>query len=160
VLQAANRAGARPIGIADWITGIMTHESGKPFTINTNVDRAGIGNRFQKPNVIRDPNLPSGQRSPERWFDTTAFVLPPAGEFGNAGRNIVIGPTYNNVDFSLIKYFNFSERHRLELRAEFFNLLNHPNFDIPVRIFGSPSLGVIQTANFPRQIQFGLKYQF
>ena len=142
------------------ITGIVTHESGKPFTINSNVDRAGIGSRFQKPSVLRDPNLPESERTPQRWFDTGAFVLPPAGQFGNAGRNIVIGPAYDNLDFSVIKYTSLNERHRIEFRAEFFNLFNHPNLDIPVRIFGSPSFGQISTANFSRQIQFGLKYQF
>jgi hypothetical protein len=147
--------------IGGWmITGIVTHESGKPFTVNSNADRAGIGTRFQKPDVIRDPNLPGDERTPQRWFDTGAFVNPPVGQFGNAGRNIVIGPAYDNVDFSVIKYIALSERHRIEFRTEFFNLLNHPNLDIPVRIFGSPSFGQISTASFSRQIQFGLKYQF
>jgi hypothetical protein len=156
-----NTSGAMSKVIGGWmITGIVTHESGKPFTVNSNLDRAGIGNRFQKPNVIRDPNLPENERTPARWFDTGAFVSPPVGQFGNAGRNIVIGPAYDNVDFSVIKYTSITERHRIEFRAEFFNLLNHPNLDIPVRIFGSPSFGQIQTASFPRQIQFGLKYQF
>ena len=158
-LKEINGALAKLIG--GWmITGIVTHESGKPFTINSNVDRAGIGSRFQKPSVLRDPNLPESERTPQRWFDTGAFVLPPAGQFGNAGRNIVIGPAYDNVDFSVIKYTSLNERHRIEFRAEFFNLFNHPNLDIPVRIFGSPSFGQISTANFSRQIQFGLKYQF
>jgi hypothetical protein len=110
--------------------------------------------------VIRDPNLPESERTPQRWFDTGAFVLPLPGQFGNAGRNIVIGPAYDNVDFSLIKNIAISDRHQLELRAEVFNLFNHPNLDIPVRIFGSPSFGQITTANFSRQIQFGIKYQF
>lgn len=147
--------------IGGWlVTGIVTHESGKPFSVTSNADSAGIGSRFQRPDVIRNPNLPPSERTPERWFDPQAFVAPPAGSFGSSGRNILIGPSFNNFDFSLIKHINLNERHRFEFRAEFFNLFNHPNLDVPVRIFGSPSLGRILTAGFPRQIQFGLKYIF
>jgi Carboxypeptidase regulatory-like domain len=142
------------------VTGIITHESGKPFTINSNADTAGVGNTFQRPNMIRDPNLPSSQRSPAKWFDTGAFVAPPAGQFGNAGRSVVLGPAFDNVDFSVVKQTAITERQRLEFRAEIFNLLNHPNLGLPVRILGSPSFGQIVTANFSRQIQFGLKYVF
>ncbi len=142
------------------ITLIITHESGKPFTVNSNADTAGVGSTFQRPDLIRNPNLPASQRTVDRWFDTAAFVAPPAGQFGNAGRSDVLGPAFNDVDFSVVKQTAITERQRLEFRAEIFNLLNHPNLGLPVRIFGSPSFGQIVTANFSRQIQFGLKYLF
>jgi hypothetical protein len=78
----------------------------------------------------------------------------------------LIGPGLNNLDFSLLKNIPFRhEGRRLEFRAEFFNLLNIPHFDIPGDTFGTPALSEVQSANKygirpPRQIQLGLKYIF
>jgi hypothetical protein len=89
--------------------------------------------------------------------------------FGNAGRNTVVGPGLTNVDFSVFKnnhVARISETFNIQFRAEFFNLLNHANFQAPLKhnaIFnqdGSPasSAGQINsTSTFSRQIQFGLK---
>ncbi len=109
--------------------------------------------------------------APGSWFNTCAFAMPATGpvgitEFGSAGRNILIGPGYTNLDFSLSKNFRFrAEGHRLQLRGEFFNILNHPNFDIPSHVFGAANFGQVLSANAygsrpPRQIQVGIKYLF
>jgi hypothetical protein len=109
--------------------------------------------------------------APGSWFNTCAFAMPATGpvgitEFGSAGRNILIGPGYTNLDFSLSKNFRFrAEGHRLQLRGEFFNILNHPSLDIPSHVFGSANFGQVLSANAygsrpPRQIQVGLKYVF
>jgi hypothetical protein len=85
---------------------------------------------------------------------------------GTDGRNTVIGPGLNNLDFSLLKEIPFRhEGRRLELRFEFFNLFNIPHFDLPGRTFAESSLGMVQSSNLygnkpPRQIQLGLKYIF
>jgi hypothetical protein len=113
---------------------------------------------------------------PGSWFNPCAFAQPalvqlnpysaPVPLFGNAGRNILIGPAFSNLDFSLSKTIPLhSDRQRLQLRGEFFNLSNHPNLDIPNHIFGSPTFGEVLSANAygnkpPRQIQLGLKYSF
>jgi hypothetical protein len=120
--------------------------------------------------MVADPNLPSDQRTPDRWFNTDAFVLQPVGFLGTAGRNVVEGPGTNIVDLSLLKNIPFNDRHRLQFRTEFFNAFNHVNFDVPERIClvtatGAPCSGMapfgrISAARDPRILQFALKYLF
>jgi hypothetical protein len=80
-----------------------------------------------------------------------------AGQFGNEGRNAVRGPGISNVDLSLLKTITVSERARLQLRAECFNLANHPNFGLPDNDIASPTFGQVLEAGAPRLIQFGVK---
>jgi hypothetical protein len=88
-------------------------------------------------------------------------VHPPPGTNGLVGRNSVTGPGISNLDFSLVKNFSVTERQKVQFRAEFFNLFNHPNFDIPVNDFNSPAVGRIHDTRLPnRQLQFALKYSF
>jgi outer membrane receptor protein involved in Fe transport len=150
-----------------WQTfGIWTFQTGRPFTVallpdldNSNTGRSILGfGANDRPNVLRNPTL--GVRTPERWFDTTAFAVPPFGQFGNAGRNILTGPGYQNISVSIVKSATLSERARLQFRAEAFNLLNHANLDLPDIFVGSPTFGRIQSAQSPRRIQFGVKLLF
>ena len=142
------------------MSGIATVQSGAPFTVNLGVDRANIGaGPAQRPNLLRDPNLSSG-KSPEAWFDTSAFSLPDQFSFGNAGRNIVFAPGFTNMDLSLQKETRLHEALKLKLRAEVFNVFNHPNFDVPNRIAFTPSFGRISSAEPSRQIQLALKLEF
>ena len=113
-----------------------------------------------RPNLVGEANLPGDKRSITRWFNTDAFVLPPRGQFGNAGRGIIGGPGLNSVDFSLKKDYRFHETHNIQFRAEVFNLLNHPNFEYPNRTVNSSQFGRIFGATESRQIQFGLRYSF
>ncbi|MBI3951319.1 MAG: TonB-dependent receptor [Acidobacteria bacterium] len=142
------------------VGGIITVEDGLPFTIRDGVDRSNTGEGNDRPDLVGNPNFPKSRRTVEQYFNTAAFQLQPQYTFGTAGRNIVRGPSYSNVDFSLIKTTSITESHRLEFRAEFFNLFNHPNFDIPDRTITSLSFGRIRSAKFPRDIQFALKYIF
>jgi hypothetical protein len=153
--------GIRETLLAGWQGGgIVTVQSGSPFTVNLGVDRANIGSGpAQRPDVSHDPNLGSG-RTPERWFDTSAFTLPQPFTFGNAGRNTVLGPGYSDVDFSIQKQTRLTEALKLRFRAEAFNLFNHPNFDTPNRIAFTPNFGRIFSAQPSRQIQLGLKLEF
>jgi hypothetical protein len=140
---------------------IFIAQAGAPFTVNLSVDRANIGaGPAQRPNQLRDPNLPSGEQTPERWFDTSAFALQDQFTFGSAPRNSVIGPGYANVDFSLSKTWALPRASTLEFRWEIFNLLNRANFDLPNRIFGNPNFGRIFSAKNPREMQFGLRLAF
>ena len=167
--------GHRLLTNAGWIStilsgwqsfGIVTFQSGRPFTVAllSDIDNSGTGRSIlgfganDRPNVLANPRL--GQRSPEGWFNSSAFAIPPRGSFGNAGRNILDGPGYQNVNASLMKNTNLSERFSLQLRAEFFNLFNHPNFNLPDNFLGSPTFGRIISAREPRHIQFGVKLLF
>jgi hypothetical protein len=150
-----------------WQTfGIWSFQSGRPFTVallsdldNSNTGRANLGfGANDRPDVLRNPELAG--RSQERWFDTTAFALPRFGSFGNAGRNILTGPGYRNINVSLVKNVRLSERAALQSRLEAFNFLNHTNFNLPDIFFGSPAFGKIQSAQSPRRVQLGLKLLF
>jgi carboxypeptidase family protein len=146
--------------------GIVTLQSGRPFTVAllSEIDNSGTGRSIlgfganDRPNVVGDPRL--SQPSPERWFNQNAFAFPPRGSFGNAGRNILDGPGYSNVNASLFKNTYLSERLNLQFRAEVFNLFNHPNLNLPDNFLGSPTFGQITSARDPRHIQFGVKLLF
>jgi hypothetical protein len=153
--------------LTGWEThGIVTLQSGRPFTVAllSELDNSGTGRSIlgfganDRPNVVGNPEI--SNPTPERWFNTAAFAFPPPGTFGNAGRNILDGPGFQNVNASLVKNTAFTERVNLQFRAEVFNLFNHPNFNLPDNFLGSPTFGRISSARDPRHIQFGLKLLF
>ena len=153
--------------LSGWEThGIVTVQSGRPFTVALlpEIDNSGTGRSIlgfganDRPNVVGNPEI--SNRTPERWFNTAAFAFPAPGTFGNAGRNILDGPGFQNVNASLTKNTNFTEGVILQFRAEVFNLFNPPNFNLPDTFLGSPTFGRISSARDPRHIQFGLKLLF
>ena len=153
--------------LSGWETfGIITLQSGRPFTVALlpEIDNSGTGRSIlgfganDRPNIAGNPVL--NNPATGRWFNTSAFSFPAPGTFGNAGRNILDGPGYQNVNASLVKNTALSEGVTLQFRTEFFNLLNHPNFNLPDNFLGSPTFGVISSARDPRHIQFGLKLLF
>lgn len=160
-------AGIATTLLTGWQTyGVITLQSGRPFTVallpefdnsNTGVSNLGfLGN--DRPNLTGQAKLDN--RTPERWFNTAAFAIPPFGSFGNSGRNILDGPGFQNVNFSLVKNTAIREAATIQFRTEFFNLFNHPNFGLPDNFVGSPSFGRLISADSPRRIQFGLKLLF
>ena len=159
---AAGAGGTREALFGNWrLNGIATAQSGAPFTVNVTDDIANIGaGPAQRPNLTGDPNLPRGERAPERWFDTGAFSLQDPFTYGSAPRNPVFAPGYVNVDLSLAKTWYVNDGDRLEFRWEIFNLLNRANFDLPNRFFGSRNFGRIFSALHGREMQFGLRWAF
>ncbi|MGA2606201.1 MAG: carboxypeptidase-like regulatory domain-containing protein [Terriglobia bacterium] len=146
--------------IAGWqVNGITTFASGQPATAYMPGDWANVGGSAY-PDLIANPNLSGSQRTPTHYFNTAAFIAPPPGSFGTAGRNIIIGPGINNFDFAVMKMFPIREQTHLEFRAEFFNICNHANFIWLDTTFASPTFGVVTGARDPRDIQFGLKLVF
>lgn len=106
--------------------------------------------------TIDDPTV-------ERWFDQTAFVVVPDGQFrfGNSGHIILIGPGGISLDVSLLEKFRLPWNDQtLQLRAEIFNVANRANFGQPDARIDQPTAGVISTASPGRQIQFAVKYMF
>ncbi len=115
----------------------------------------GSGNRA---NLVGNPN---GPKSVQEWFNTSAFAQSLPAHFGTSGRNIVRGPGRNDWDMNLAKTFTFTERLRLEFRAEAFNLFNHPQYGYPDATITDASYGQITgTSVDAREIQFGLKLIF
>jgi hypothetical protein len=147
--------------------GILTFQTGRPFTIallpdidnsNTGFSNLGFAGAGDRPNVVGNASIDNP--TPLRWFNTGAFAISPRGTFGNAGRNILDGPGLATVNFSVVKNTYFTERVNLQFRAEFFNLFNRDNFDLPDAFLGSPTFGQIQSAQNPRRLQLGLKLMF
>jgi hypothetical protein len=147
------------------VNGILTIHSGQPFTPTLGTSTANTG--AARPNRIADGNLDRDKRSVNAWFDKTAFVAPALYNFGNAGRDILIGPGALNLDFSLFRSFALpilGEAGQVQFRAESFNVLNHPQFgqlqQSTTRV-DIPQGGTITTlSNDMRELQFALKILF
>jgi len=150
--------------------GILTLQTGQPFSVLTGEGLSGTGLGNDRPNLVGDPN--SGPHTVQRFFNTGAFALNAPLTFGDAGRNIVTGPNYRDFDFSIIKNTLIGDKVNTQLRAEFFNIFNHPAFALPSNILAAPNFGALyQTPDAaqndvglgsggPRLIQFALKVSF
>ncbi len=164
---ARGRGDALEAALGGWTgSGIVAMQSGRPFTVallpendNSNTGRSSLGfGANDRPNLSGEPSV--SDPTATRWFNTGAFTLPPYGSFGNAGRNILDGPGYQNVNLGLLKQVPVSGGSRLQLRVEVFNLLNRVNFDLPDNFYGSPTFGQILSAQSPRHIQVGARLMF
>ena len=141
---------------------IVQSQSGNPFNVvTTNSTVNGVANTL-RPDV-NGPVAVVGEA--DQWFDTSVFTAVP--RFGNLGRNVITGPTFNNFDFSVIKITDIGERFRVQFRAEVFDLFNHANFGRPGNTVGTPLFGSITSTRFPtgesgssRQIQFAVKVMY
>ena len=161
---SGKRLGAGTSGFANkmisgWqVNSVVTLSDGNWFSPRVRQDRAneGPGFRWQRPDVLRDPNIPGGG-TVEEWFDTSAMVLAPFGQYGNMGRNTLRSPGISLWDFSLFKNTYIGERFNVQFRTEFFNFLNRPNFRTPNISVDRGGFGAITAAEEPRRIQFGLK---
>src|SRR5206468_2365002 len=161
----------RLIGGCQW-NGIVTAQSGFPFTPLIGFDNTGIGDGalVDVPNRNPDFKGPVILGTVDHWFDPRAFKVPIAGTFGNVGRSVFRGPGLFNVDTSLFKRIPIREGVTLQFRAEAFNVLNRVNFAFPNQVVFqgnssnytySESAGEItNTATPSRQLQFALKLLF
>jgi hypothetical protein len=155
------------------LTGVFFYLSGAPFNPTSAPNRAftGTGSNAGRPDVVAGCDLYSGAHTLNQWFNTSCFALQPLGTYGNAGRDTIIGPNLWNMDNSLGKDFRvsrISENFTVQFRAEAFNILNHPSFQLlaaNTQIFAGTALnasaGKIQATNSsPRQLQLALKIVF
>lgn len=164
-LSSANRVADQILG--GWqVNAIATMQTGFPISVRGANNQTGIA----WPDVIRDPTLPSSERTPERWFDTDAFRNPANFVIGNVGRNLpnTRGPGLFDVAFSGFKNFQIREKIKLEFRGELFNALNRVNYNQPGGTFTPNLQGVNQNATLgritsslaARSIQLGLRLTF
>ena len=146
------------------VSGIITAQSGQPFTPMLSSDNSNTGNSggsfgVDRPNVVHSPFL--AHPSPQEWFDVTAFAIPPEYTWGNAGRNILRGPGLLTADLSLRRSFALGEKLRLVGEVQGFNTMNRANFNLPNAFADQPAtFGRILSAKAPRQIQMALRLQF
>ena len=159
-------------GIANGVFGgwelnnLLSMQTGHNFTITVpnarqRLGATGVGDWW--PDRVRNPRI--GNSTPDRWFDTSAFVLPqlPNGTWylGNAGRDILRGDGEFNLDVGLDKSFRIGERIATQFRAEAFNITNTPTLGDPTVTMGSPDFGTIRsTVSSARQLQFALRLTF
>jgi hypothetical protein len=161
---------SRPMELAfgGWqINSILAMRSGTPVNVVDEPDPNSPTN--SRPNLVGNPNLPRSKRTLGAYFNTSAFEAnieqTPSGPViipGDAGRNIVRGPGYINLDFSLFKEFAITERYKLQTRLETFNTLNTPHFSNPGgNVTDTTHYGVItSTDNNPRVVQIAAKFLF
>lgn len=147
---------------------ILNYFDGLPFSVSSS---SGVGDGLT-PRATLLPghgngSLPTDKRTLAKWFDTAAFTNPSPGTWGNSGRNILQGPGTKTVDFSFFKNTTLGESRVLQLRAEFFNLFNTPQFNNPGATAGTGALGTISSAGSEptfqrteRQIQLAAKFSF
>jgi hypothetical protein len=178
-----NRAAKLLLG--GWsLDGLLTSQTGVPYTPLIGMDIAGNGDQFaannQRPNIVAgEPPYISSSAPPYRIADPAVFATPAPGTYGDAGRNILRASGLNQLDAAVLKTFKTTERVSVQFRAEFFNLLNHSNFATPAasgnNLLTSPNFGLAQeSANMssggllsplfnsggPRSIQLALKVLF
>jgi hypothetical protein len=152
------------------LSGITQFQGGFPTSVLMSGDQNGDGMTGDRPDVVSKPVINTrnpicyiaDSRNPACGANAaTAFVAVPAAQarFGNAGRNILVGPGLNQWDLNASKNFRFRERGNLQFRGEFFNFFNHAKFNQPARTFNvaAPVFGAINSAGRGREIQFGLR---
>lgn len=154
--------------VADWqVSGIVTLQSGLPFTPQLSYNPSNDGDTRNPVRPSWNPNF-SGRvvnGGLDQYFNPLAFIQPLSGTYGNAGRNVLQGPSLKQFDLALSKRWTIAERASVQFRSEFFNLFNHTNLNTPNPVVyaaatggPSPTAGVItSTATTSRQVQLGLK---
>jgi hypothetical protein len=173
----AQHFGASTNKIEDGVLGgwmfnwIVTLDDGQPITIGCVTPGASDLGCYAL--ETGQPKY-AGQHNVNQWMNPAAFANPPkATAIGQTdyaplggGATQIIGPGFHRLDYSLFKQFQTTERTRLEFRAEFFNITNHPNFALPsyTNYLQTSTFGKITSTrdspNDPRQIQFALKFYF
>jgi hypothetical protein len=156
----ANRGGLEDAVIGGWqLQGITGFRSGIPYTPTVSRDVANTGVGGQRPNRIASGNL--ANPTLDLYFDKSAFLIPANFTYGNSGGSILRRDYLATFDFSIHKEFRVTESSRVQFRAEVFNLPNTPYFSSPNSQVDVAAGGrVTSTQNSPRQMQFGLKYNF
>ena len=141
------------------VNAIAVMQSGTPFNITNGTARSNTGSG-DRPNQIKESNLPSDERTLTRWFDTSAFEAQPNFTLGNTLLNSMHGPGFASLDLSFFKDFVPRDGTRIQFRIETFNVTNRTNFGNPGGALGTSSFGVISSAGQARNVQLALKYIF
>jgi hypothetical protein len=144
------------------MSGILTLQTGTPFTIQTQNQVCGCGGNTL-PDLVsgRDPNsAPPGGRTADEWFDVTNFVNPAKGTYGNLGLQTNRSPGIVNIDLSATKLVPIREKMNLMIQGEALNLSNTPRLGTPGNVQGSGSFGIITSATNERHVMFAMRLQF
>jgi hypothetical protein len=149
----------------DWsLSSIVRFRSGEAFTVSSGVDNNQDGSNNDRANYVGgdprlDPNRPRSETT-RRWFNAAAFAPNAAGQDGNAGRNILDGPGFRNVDLAVFRDFPVRESIRLQFRWELTNAFNMVNLANPTSNLSSRDVGVITSGRAMREMSMGLRLIF
>lgn len=150
--------------LSGWsLSGILTLQSGVPFSVTSGVDNARTGTSGQRADLIGDPQLSSDRSREERtreWFNTSAFALNALGTFGSSTRNMLRGPGFSALDLGLQRTISLHEHVRAHLRIDAFNVLNQVNLGTPDSNRNSGNFGRILSADDPRILQMAVRLSF
>ena len=156
--------------IKHWqLSGVVTLSSGTWYTVTDANANFANSDGQQRPDFVPGQKASGKPCVPGTFFNTCAFMDPARGSFGNVSLNTVNGPSNKNWDMSVLKTIPVSEARRFELRGEFYNVLNHPNFLFAgagpqnsnnATVFGSTNFGIVTAARDPRLIQIGAKFYY
>jgi len=161
--------------LSGWQLGsIYKGQSGTPFSVALNSDRAGTqtdttgGALGQRPNLVQsDACMKPWNTDPNAWIKTECFTFPALGTLGNVGRNTLRKAGISNLDFSLSKTFKQTESIATVIRLELFNALNHANFSAPNYVvfdnqgrIPAAAGRITSTSTQARQVQFAVKVNF
>jgi len=155
-------------GIASWIfgnwqtTGIFSTQTGTPISIGPACTFSGATGYGCYANRLKDGNLPGGQQSMDRWFDTAAYASPTQYSFGNGSRTEpnLRNPGAISFDSVMSRWQPIHERMRMQFRAELYNLLNHPNLGAPSTGITSSTYGQITSKSGNRTVTMALRLEF
>jgi trimeric autotransporter adhesin len=149
--------------LGDWQwSGDWTIASGTPFTPRILGDFSDVGRGTNGTLRADVTGLPVSLSDPSvgQWFNTAAFILPPAGQYGDARRNSIIGPPTRSFDMALTKVFTFRENRLLELSARGTNVFNTPQFATIDTTVNSPSYGRVTSVGSMRSLLLNARFRF
>jgi len=153
--------------IGNWdISGVWTVYTGQwaspslSASVSNATTTSGNVTATERPNWLSNPNLPSDQRTIDRWFNVQAFGTPAQYTFGNAGLGIIQGPGFFNADLGVHRDFRIHENRALTYRWEMFNAFNRANFGLPAASIGNATAGTIASTSPARIMQMALKLTF
>lgn len=149
--------------VGGWQTnGILTFRSGSFLSAASNVNNGAGGRQQNRADATGLPaNLPTDERTRQRWFNTAAFADPTYTRFGTSGVGVILGPGGSNWDLSIVKNMRIREGMNLQFRTEMFNAMNQVNLNNPAtNVSNKPTFGTITGAAAARIIQLGLKLVF
>src|SRR6185312_244376 len=158
--------GVLAAALGDWQwSGDWTITSGLPFTpviVGSETEVGGGTNGTLRPDVIGTAALPGPMTTARgiEWFNPLAFATPPAGQYGDAGRNSFVGPGTILFDMAMTKVLPLADSRMLEFRITASNVFNHPNFSAIDANLNSPTFGLVTSAGSMRTVQLQARFRF
>jgi outer membrane receptor protein involved in Fe transport len=173
--------------VSGWqFSGITVFQNGQPFSVTYSAPGTPVGQVSGRANLVSGVPLYPSTKNKAQWFNKAAFTAPPCitatgatvacstyvaggpayyATYGNSGYDMLRGPRYQDWDMSLQKNIAFKERYRVQLRADSFNVFNHPNFGVPNASITNGNVGTITSISGTpqyeqRTVEFAAKFNF